>query len=63
MASRWQGGGVSDRTIRAQQASSTHQCEYVESKNVGVHSRCAVLCVVLAVMCICVIYKFLSLGL
>jgi hypothetical protein len=27
-----------------------------------VYSCCAVLCVVLAVMCICVLYKFLSLG-
>jgi hypothetical protein len=27
-----------------------------------VYSCCAVLCVALAVMCICVIYKFLSLG-
>ncbi len=28
-----------------------------------VYSYCAVLCAVLAVMCICVTYKFLSLGL
>jgi hypothetical protein len=49
--------------ICAQQASSTHQCEHGESKNVCVYSCFAVFCVVLAVMCICVIYKFLSLGL
>jgi hypothetical protein len=30
---------------------------------VHVYNCCAVFCVVLAVMCICVIYKFLSLGL
>jgi hypothetical protein len=55
-----------NRSIRAQQASSTHQREYGENKDVCV---CVVtvlyfvFCVVLAVMCICVIYKFFSLGL
>ncbi len=48
-------GIVSDRSIRAQQASSTQQCEYGGNKNVRVYSYCAVLCAVLAVMCICVI--------
>jgi hypothetical protein len=54
---------VPDRSIRAQQASSSHQCEYGRAENVCIYSCCAVLCVILAVMCICVIYKFLSLGL
>ncbi len=54
---------VPDRSIRAQQASSTRWCEYGGSENVCVYSYCAMLCVVLAVTCIWVIYKFLSLGL
>jgi hypothetical protein len=53
---------VPDRSIQAQQAPSIHQCEYRESKDVRVYSCFAVFCVVLAVMCICVIFKFLSLG-
>jgi hypothetical protein len=51
-----------ERSIRAQQASSTHQCEYRGSKNVRVYCCCAVLCVILDVMCIYVIYKFLVFG-
>jgi hypothetical protein len=37
--------------------------KYGKSKNVLAYSCCAVLCVVLVVMCIYVIYKFLGLGL
>ncbi len=54
------GVSVSNRSIRTQQASSTHQCKCEE--NVCMYSCCVVLCV-LAVTYISVIYKFLSLGL
>jgi hypothetical protein len=54
---------VPHRSIRAKQASSTNQCEYRKSKTVHVYSCFALLCVVLAVMCLCVIKKSLSLGL
>jgi hypothetical protein len=54
---------VPDRSIQTQQASSTHQCEYKESKDVRVYSCCVVFCVVLPVMCFHVIDKFLSLRL
>jgi hypothetical protein len=60
MVSRWQGGGMPDRSIQAQRPL---QLTGVNMERASVHSCCAVLSVVLAVMCICVIYKFLSLGL
>ncbi len=46
-----------NRSSLAQQASSTHQCEYGISKKVLVHSCCAVLCVILAMICICVLWS------
>jgi hypothetical protein len=42
---------VPDRSIWAQQASLTQQCDYRKSKDAHVYSCCAVFCVVLAVMC------------
>jgi hypothetical protein len=48
------------RPSRPLQLTSVNICR--ESKDVRVYSCFAVFCVVLAVMCICVIYKFLSLG-
>jgi hypothetical protein len=58
-----EGPTMPHKNVWAQQASSSHQCECGESENVHLYSRCVVLCVILTVMCICVIYKFLSLGL
>ncbi len=57
---------VPDRSIRAQQASSTRQYKCEESKmcvRMYICSCYAVIRVVLTVMSISVIYKFLSLGL
>jgi hypothetical protein len=53
---------VPDRVIRAQQAPSTHH-ENIKYDECVLVYIVAMLCVVLAVMCISVIYKFLSLGL